>query len=171
MSWLYALWFFLPAGVSNASPVLMKLVPGINKVLWPLDFGKNFRGKRIFGANKSIAGVLFGGIIAAFIGLGQSKIGLDGFPETSLLIGAALGFGALIGDAVESFFKRQRGINSGQKWFPFDQIDYIFGGILFALPFVDLTFVFCAQILITWFGMHLLFAYIGYKLGLKDSPI
>ncbi|MDZ7785911.1 MAG: CDP-archaeol synthase [Candidatus Saccharibacteria bacterium] len=171
MSWLFALWFFLPAGVANAAPVLINKIPFVTRWNTPLDFGKSFRGIRILGNNKTIRGVVCGALIAGGVGHGQQLLAPADFPEMSFIIGVALGAGALLGDALESFFKRQKGVASGEKWFPFDQIDYILGGIVFALPFAELTLILCAQIVIIWFGMHLLFAYIGYKLGLKNAPI
>lgn len=171
MSWLYVLWFFLPAGIANAAPVFANKIPLLNRWKTPLDLGKSWRGKRIFGENKTLRGIVFGTLVAAGVGYLQQQLNLDGFPDTSAVIGAALGYGALIGDAAESFFKRQKGIKSGEKWFPFDQTDYIVGGIVFALPFTTLSLWFCIQILVVWFCMHILFAYIGYKLGLKDTPI
>jgi len=36
-------------------------------------------------------------------------------------------FGALLGDIVESFFKRRKGIERGKDWIPFDQLDFIIG--------------------------------------------
>ena len=48
---LFALWFFLPAGIANVAPIFAakwRLLESLNK---PLDFGQTFRGKRIFGYN------------------------------------------------------------------------------------------------------------------------
>ncbi len=171
MSWLYALWFFLPAGVANATPVFVNKIPILNKWKTPLDLGLSFRSKRLLGPNKTIRGLLAGTLLGMLVGALQQKIGLVGFHETSWLIGGALGFGALLGDAVESFFKRQIGVASGEAWFPFDQTDYIIGGLVFALPFSSLSLIFCIQVLVMWFGIHLVSAFIGYKLGLKDKPI
>jgi CDP-diglyceride synthetase len=37
----------------------------------------------------------------------------------------------MTGDAVKSFFKRRLGITPGKSWFPFDQLDFVLGAILF----------------------------------------
>jgi hypothetical protein len=87
------------------------------------------------------------------------------------LLGTALGFGALLGDALESMAKRQRGIRSGKSWLFFDQLDYIIGAILLSLPFVVVSLIDYVLMLVLWFGMHLLFSVIGWKLRLKDAPI
>jgi len=45
---------------------------------------------------------------------------------------ASICFGALIGDIVESFFKRRIGKVRGQDWIPFDQLDFILGALFFS---------------------------------------
>ena len=39
--------------------------------------------------------------------------------------------GALLGDIIESFFKRRIGKSRGENWIPFDQIDFILGVLFF----------------------------------------
>lgn len=145
------------------SPVLANRIPVLNRWQTPLDFGKKYRGKRLLGDNKTWRGVLFGTLMA-----GLAAILLGG---SSFYIGCTLGFGALAGDAVESFFKRRRSIDSGESWFFFDQTDYIFGGLIAVVPFVSLTISEVIAIFISYFGLHIIVAFVGYKLGLKDKPI
>ncbi len=180
---LFALWFFAPVGVANASPVFANQVPILQKLGMPLDGGRTFRGKRIFGDHKTVrgllAGTLFGFLTTAlqmflfnnfsfFENLAGS---VDYSSPAVLLMGAALGFGALTGDAIKSFFKRQFSVPSGQSWFPFDQIDYIVGAILFSLPFVTLGAKDYLVITIVWFLIHPVATVVGWLLKLKDSPI
>ena len=56
-----------------------------------------------------------------------------------------LGFGALVGDAVKSFLKRRVSIKPGKPFFPWDQIDYTIGSLLF----VSIVFVPSWQLIIT----------------------
>ena len=98
------------------------------------------------------------------------------------LFGAALGFMALVGDAVKSYFKRRRKIARGGSWFPFDQLDFVvFGllGILLASPLLPagwavhayfLDWVVLVTLLVLTPALHLLVNRIGYWLGLKDVP-
>ena len=170
---IYAFLFFLPAGIANASPVLAVKIPWLNQFNTPIDFGKSWRGKRLLGNNKTWRGLIFGTLMAMATGI---LVGYFANPQASdvsrtLLIGGLMGFGALTGDAIESFFKRQRGIPSGSSWFPFDQTDYIIGGLLFVYPITQIPLALMAAILVIYFGLHLLFSYIGYKLGLKKKPI
>ncbi len=135
-----AFWLILPAYMANASAVLV----GGGR---PLDFGRTCRdGKRILGDGKTWRGLLAGTFLGMTLGFGLATaasaligtpyevIGLttfEGFPLMIPLV-FALSFGALLGDLVESFFKRRMGIARGQDWIPFDQLDFILGSVLLA---------------------------------------
>lgn len=178
---LLVIWFFLPAGIANASPTWANKIPRINRLNTPMDFGKSFNGKRIFGDNKRWRGLIFGMIFGALTGYIQFLIFPDFINElgiasnspalTMTVLGGLLGLGALLGDAVESFFKRRSHVKPGDSWFPFDQIDFIIGGIILSMPIVILTLKTYLLILIVGFSLHLIAGYIGYLLKLKDKPI
>ncbi len=167
---LYALLFFLPAGISNMFPVFASKLPILRDWNAPLDFGKKYKGKRIFGKNKTWRGLITGTIAGTLVAMLVYGVYADLRGEL-ILVGTAMSAGALIGDAVESFFKRQKGIQSGKAWFPFDQTDYIIGGLVFTLPFGILPLWLVIWVFVMYFGLHLLSSYIGYLLGLKDEPI
>lgn len=163
--------FFLPAGVANATPPIANKIPLLNRWKTPVDFGRHFRGKRILGPNKTWRGIATGTFFAGLTATIESALFGNGNLSSLFLLGAVMGFGALVGDAVESFFKRQRGIESGQSWFPFDQIDYIIGGLVFVYPFTQLPLEIILMIFLVFFGLHVLVAYVGYLFGFKDTPI
>lgn len=180
---LFALWIFLPGGYANAIPVFTAHAPFLKHWDTPLDFGKTWRGKPLFGKHKTWRG-LFSGIVIAILTLLLQQYCYNSFEfirEISrdvdystlniLVLGTLFGAGTLLGDAIESFFKRQASIAPGSSWFPFDQIDYIIGGLLAISLVIRLSVSEYAAILILWFSMHLLFSFLGYKVGLKDKPI
>lgn len=170
--YLTVLLFFLPAGISNMAPVIANKIPILNKWDTPMDFGIKYKGVRLFGDNKRWRGILFGTLVAGLTAVIINKLSHEtaqNYPP--FYVGCALGFGALLGDAVESFFKRIRGINPGSSWFPFDQLDYIAGGLLFAYPFAPLPVREIIAVVVVYFSLHIATAYIGYMLGLKDKPI
>lgn len=170
--WVAAFLFFLPAGIANATPVLANKVPLLNRWGAPVDFGINWRGKRLLGANKRWRGIVTGTVLAGLTALLLAPI--DGHQEslaTTAFLGCVMGFGALLGDAIESGFKRRRNIPAGSSWFPFDQIDYIIGGLLLVWPFAHLSLRTMVIIFVTFFGLHLIVAYLAYLLKLKDKPI
>lgn len=178
----FALWFFLPVGLANSAPVFAMAIPGLKTVNYPMDFYGTFRGKRIFGSHKTFRG-LIAGILVAILTVWLQQylfVRIPYLQENSLLdyqqinpfvFGTVCAVGALFGDASKSFFKRQIGVKPGKTWFPFDQVDYIIGGILATAFYVILPVSTYLFILIIWFGMHLLSSWIGYLLGLKDTPI
>lgn len=177
-----ALWFFLPAGIANAVPVLASKTPLRRKFDTPMDFGKSFKDVRLFGDNKTWRG-LFAGVIGATIVIAlqiylyatttwAEDISWVNYNQPDVwLLGPLMGAGTLLADAMESHFKRRRNIPPGEKWFPFDQLDYIVGGCLFSLPVVILSLPRYLLIFVMWFGVHLLVVYVGFKLGIRDKPI
>lgn len=175
MTWehaVYALVFFLPAGIANMTPVFSSRIPFLNRWTTPLDFGHIYRGKRIFGANKTWRGLVTGTVMGTLMGmLLYGPFFADDNRLGFLVVCTAMSLGALVGDAVESFFKRQHGIPSGTTWFPFDQTDYIIGGLLFTLPFGLLPLWLVLWVSVLYFGLHLLSSYVGYLVGLKDRPM
>lgn len=187
-TFLFAFWFFLPAGLANASPVFFNKIPFISRWNTPLDFGLIRGGKRLFGDNKKWRGLIGGILVAALtvylqyklarssvtgVGLVISQLSdkVNYFDSRILWLGPLLGFGALAGDAIESFFKRRVGVKAGESWFPFDQTDYIVGGLLASLLVVRLSLAQYLAIFIIYFGLHLISSYVGYLLKLKQKPI
>lgn len=179
---LFALWFFLPAGLANAAPVFANKIPKSDWLAIPLDFGKHFRGRRIFGEHKTLRGLLAGIFLAEVVVLLQRFLYIHNgwFHSISLginyqainvwLLGFLFGLGALGFDAIKSFFKRQVGVKPGGTWFPFDQSDYIIGGLLLSSIVVDLPHSSYLWIGLIWFLIHPISTFIAWLLGLKDSP-
>ena len=180
---IFALWFFLPAGIANATPIFVAKIPALSRFDAPLDMGKSFRGKRIFGSHKTWRG-LISGVIAATIVLGLQQLlvqhtawaraltsAVDYSHLPTLIMGPLFALGALGGDAIESFFKRQRGTPPGHGWFPFDQTDYIIGGAIATMPFVTLSNWQYLWLVLIWLGTHLVASYVGFLLHLKERPI
>jgi CDP-2,3-bis-(O-geranylgeranyl)-sn-glycerol synthase len=157
-----ALWFILPAYFASISPVWFKL-----RGKTPLDFGKTFRGKPIFGPSKTIKGFLGGAFCGTLLGAAQQFVFGK---QYGLLLGALLAFGAMTGDAVKSFFKRQLGKPPGKSWVPFDQLDFIFGALVFAAAVEMPTLAGLLIILLITPVLHLTSNFIDHKIGLKEVP-
>ncbi|MDO8642405.1 MAG: CDP-archaeol synthase [Candidatus Woesearchaeota archaeon] len=166
--------FFLPAGVANMMPVLVAKIPVLNV---PMDFGYSFRGKRIFGDHKTWRGLVFGiggaVLISYFIWrvpMEPGSVAVEISVRNSIILGIALGAGALLGDAIKSFFKRQIGIKPGGSWVPFDQIDWILGALIAVHFFV------APQPVAVWITTLVLFGLLhpvinvgGYLLKIKKN--
>ena len=172
---LQLIWLFLPAGIANmAAAISAKILP---KWSQPIDFGRNFRGQRIFGDHKTWRGLIFGTIGGGLIFLLQKylynnylcfqQIDIVDYEQLNIFFGLVVGFGALCGDLIKSFFKRRVNIPAGKSWFPFDQIDWVIGAMVLGLFFVNLSW---GQILITLFlgiTIHLLAKVFAYLLGIE----
>ncbi len=152
-----AFWLIIPAYVANASALL---VGGGT----PIDFGKTYNdGRRILGDGKTWRGLFAGAFLGMTAGFGLSVAAkyaqfyrfslslsdFTGFPFMIPII-FSICFGALIGDIVESFFKRRIGKKRGEDWIPFDQLDFIIG-VLFAALFMSILLQLCGCIPYNWF--------------------
>lgn len=189
---LRALWLFLPVFVANMSPVFTaKLIPGWKT---PIDFGANHKdGKRYLGNGKTWRGLLLGGATAGVTALLMSIWPLWIFTDLDFgraagsslwaifLFGFLMGFMALVGDAVESYFKRRRNLERGAAWFPFDQLDFIVFAFIAVAAFhpllangwVQMAYLDWWVIGTLFLGtpvLHLTVNRIGYWLKLKDVP-
>lgn len=149
------------------SPVLIKKIPLLNKPI----------SENYLGANKTwrglIGGTLTGGVIFTLQKLayqqGFTSLTLIDYNGFSILLGFLLGFGALFGDLVESYYKRKRNIAPGKTWFPWDQLDFVFGGIAFScfiyVPMIEVVLI----LLVASPLLHLIVNYLGYLIRIKES--
>jgi CDP-2,3-bis-(O-geranylgeranyl)-sn-glycerol synthase len=179
---LSALWFFAPAAYANMMPLYASKISWLKKYDYPLDFNKTFRGKRIFGSHKTWRGLIFAFITTVpLIWLQQYLYNhSDFFRDISYIdyesinvvwLSFLFTLGALGGDAIRSFFKRQSGIQSGGTWFPFDQIDYVIGGLIATSFVVHLTLAQYILVAVTYFLIHPIATSLGYLLKIRERPI
>ena len=154
-----ALKFIFPAYCANATPVLA----GGGTAM---DFGKNFvDGKRIFGNNKTFRGFFFG--LAVGIAVGLVEWWIFGYP---FLFSLLTPLGALLGDLTAAFLKRRLGIAPGGLFPVVDQVDFVVGAIVFALPLAMVYWELAVAALIITPPIHLLTNFCAYKLKLKKNP-
>lgn len=163
IDWWKLVWLMLPAGIANMMPPLAaKIFPQWSQ---PIDMHRRIGNKRIFGDHKTIRGLAAGILVAQIVFFIIGSLGMPWY------FGALLGFGALGGDAIKSFFKRRSGIESGQPWFPWDQIDWIIGMVLVAQMYKLVNFWETAVLMLVGLGLHLLFKMIGYIMKLNRTII
>src|SRR5574342_1055292 len=102
---LQLFYLMIPAYLANmAPPVLAKYSP------WnaPMDFGLSVGGIRVFGSHKTWAGFVIGVLVALLAGFILSKTYWP-FEFSAIAWSVLVGVGALLGDALKSFFKRRVG--------------------------------------------------------------
>ncbi len=177
-----ALLVFLPAGLANAAPVFASRWRWLDKLNVPIDGGRHFRGKRIFGANKTVRGFV-AGFGFALVGVLVQRwidsavcVSCSGFSNAiasvNIFVLAALySFGALGGDALESFVKRQLNKPAGSTWVPFDQLDFIIGALLATWPVLHYSGMTVVAVVGVMFVAHIISTFVGFTFGLKDKPI
>lgn len=179
---VYVLWLAIPTALANIAPIPAAKLFFLKNFNYPLDFNKTYNGKRILGDHKTIRGIIVGVLVAIITVYIQiilyrnssqiRSISLINYTTINpILLGGLQGFGALIGDATKSFFKRQINIPSGKTWFPFDQIDFVIGSIVFTAWYVHPTLQQCIIAIVLGFTLHTIIAFFGWLFGLKDSPI
>jgi len=169
---IQTIYFFLPAGFANMAPVLFQ-----NRFSWfarPIDGGATIRGRRVFGEHKTIRGLVCG----LFLGTGIAYLqSFHPFPSMEIvtydswfLLGFLQSTGALLGDLIKSFFKRQLGIPPGKPWVPFDQLDFIMGAILLSSLFfsIPVKYIISAFIMAPFF--HITINRVGYYLKIRQTP-
>jgi len=162
-----ALKFIFPAYCANGTPVL---AGGGTK----MDFGKNFTdGKRIFGNNKTFRGFFFGWAVGFGVGLAEGFV--FGFENYPLLFALLIPLGALLGDLTGAFIKRRLSIAPGGLLPVVDQIDFVVGAVVIALPlalvgWLGLSWQVVVAILIITPPIHLFTNFLAYMLKLKKNP-
>jgi CDP-2,3-bis-(O-geranylgeranyl)-sn-glycerol synthase len=175
------LWFFLPMFVANMAPVIAMRLPLLRHWSYPLDHRRFWNHRRLLGKNKTYRGLIAGviaGIATVWIRR-QFSILLPLLADLAVfdyhradwwVLGWCLGFGALMGDAIESFVKRQLDIKPGQPFQPWDQLDQFFGAVVWlALFFWPPVWILIGGGLLT-FGGVIVVNYLAFKVGLKTVP-
>lgn len=178
LKFIMGLWYFFPAIVANMSPIVARILLK-DKFSTPVDLNKKFMGKPLFGRTKTHRGFVAGiitGILVAYLQVKYSQnptllsISLIDYSSINFLHwGFLMGFGALLGDLIKSFFKRRMNIKSSRPWVPFDQIDSPLGALLltfwFYVPPIDVLLI----LLLPYPLLHIGFSYTMYKLKLRQT--
>lgn len=155
--------FMLPSYAANMAPPFTRFWPGWNPPL----------SHRWLGSHKTLLGFIAGVVTAIVTAAIQAWIAWDGAIVTSegwLTTGLRLGFGAMAGDAVKSFFKRRLAIEPGRRWIPFDQIDFAVGALVLAGPSARLGWSDIGVILLVTFAGDIAVNGIAYRLGVRETP-
>lgn len=165
-------WYLLPMGFANTAPVLVR--KQFRFLATPVDHLAGRRG--FFGSHKTVRGLL-AAVVFGLVGFWWQQLmshetwarSLEFFSyqQTSVWFGALAGLGAILGDLFRSALKRRAGIRPGGRFIPFDQTDYVLGGILFTLPFFQPSWTVVLGSLAVGFLLHALTSGIGWGLGMK----
>jgi len=154
----------------------------------PIDRGRKFRGKRIFGENKTYRGVVVVSLGTA-IGFGLQSLllhriasvrGIELFDYAffkSVAVGLAVGAAAMLSELPNSFIKRRFEIAPGttaKGWerlifYIYDQIDFLLGAWLVLAVVVPVTVGRALLSAVLLLVAHQLMSSAGYALGMRKT--
>ena len=162
---MQALYFFLPAYLANMSPTLFRWLPFLDKPIWEVKLGKNKTWRGVVVA--SVIGTVVFWLQKVAYNSGFTSLAIIDYHDFPILLGFLLGFGAIVGDAVKSYYKRKAEIKPGEPWFGFDQLDFVIGGLILSsvlyVPPVEVDVVLFVATPI----LHIAANHIGYWVGIQ----
>ena len=150
----------------------------------PIDRGARLRGRPLFGANKTVRGVVAVALgSAAGYALQSAAPGLQprpfrGIPTLGVAaIGFALGAAAMLSELLNSLLKRQLDIAPGASarghkaifFYVFDQVDFLLGAWLVAWPWVSPTPPRVLWSILFVVFVHQVISSLGALLGMRTS--
>ena len=180
------LWLAVPiiaAGLVHLAVMKLDLLPGLRRS--PIDFGLTFRGRRLFGDNKTWRGAVVTIATTTLAAWGLAKLSaccwhlpaLTPFAELHPLAwGLLLGTGYIAGELPNSFAKRQIGIapgasgsgGAGRVFWVVDQLDSLVGMLIAVAPVWRPSLGLLATIIAIMLVAHPVSAWIMVQFGLKD---
>lgn len=181
-----AVWVFLPVlgGALAHAPVLaLDLLKPLKR---PLDGGARFRGRRVFGDNKTwrgalviVAGVTVTTLLLSLWGWWWSRLPGDLRSAGPLPYGLLLGIGVVVGELPNSFLKRQLGIAPGARGRSlagvllsiYDQADFVLAVWVLLLPLWAMPAWQAALVFGVVTVVHLAVNLVGYGVGARESAI
>lgn len=152
----------------------------------PLDFGKTYRGKRLFGDSKTYRGVVLMMLLSilgvyllellCFLSEDVKALNILRFDQyPGFFYGTLFGMGYTLAELPNSFFKRQMDIPEGKPGnllnVFLDQFDSIAGCLLLTFPFCDMTWSFVVYGCLVFIGLHLFFNFTLYLIGVRKNPM
>jgi CDP-diglyceride synthetase len=177
-----AIWVFLPVlgGALAHAPVLtFDLLKPLKR---PLDGGATFRGRRVFGDNKTWRGavVIVVGVVVTALLLSRWDWWWNELPggirdAGPLLYGFLLGLGVVLGELPNSFLKRRLGVAPGAQssllLTIYDQADFVLVVWLLLLPLWRMAWWQAAFVFAVVTAVHLVINVIGYAIGARETAI
>jgi len=176
----------------NATPVIFAAIfhMFVVKMKWfeyltyPLDHHKTFHKKRVFGQNKTYRGLIVMIVASIFFSYIYFLL-VNNFPKfqqynllnnstySFIFYGFIFGFGYIIGELPNSFYKRQLSVIEGKSstiiMHFIDQIDSVFSVMLLLVAFSSFTWKHFF-IGVFFYGLiHIIINYLLYLLGLRKE--
>jgi hypothetical protein len=133
-------WLAAPVVVAAIVHVIVLKFHWLESLRIPLDGRATWRGRRVFGDNKTIRGAVVMIGVSMIVAVLQGTLRMpaleyfDYGATNLLLLGFLLGLGFVVGELPNSFIKRQLGVAPGAhggRWHAVaDQLDSVIGGLV-----------------------------------------
>lgn len=177
---------FLPvlgAALAHAPVLALDLLRPLKR---PLDGGATFRGKRLFGANKTwrgalvmTSGVTLATLLLSHWGWWWGRLPADLRAAGALPYGLLLSLGVVIGELPNSFLKRQLGVAPGRQRRDalgvllsiYDQADFVPVVWLLLLPIWAMAPWQAAFAFVVVAAVHMAINVVGFAIGAREAPI
>ena len=161
----------------------------LNGLKRPLDFGLRYKGKRIFGAHKTLRAPVVYVVVCTLATLFQAWLQSRGYlpqwlllvdyEEYGVLVGILLGLGMALGELPNSFLKRQLDVAPGKKrggllgiaFFLLDQVDLAIGIWIFLFLLIRPSLTLLAWSFLLTLVLHVAVSTAGYLLGMRETIV
>lgn len=154
----------------------------------PVDGGAEFRGKRVFGANKTWRGVIamalgtaLGFVIQAiWLHNYESVARLELFDYSlpkALVVGSLVGVAVSLSELPNSFIKRRIGVAPGATasgasnvlFYILDQVDFLVGAWIVLSFVIEISWLRVLYSFLFLFVAHQVISFLGYLLGMRKT--
>lgn len=148
--------------VANSAPILIRHVPLLNRLEYPLDCNvKFFDGRPLLGASKT-----WRGLIAAVSATLLFSAILDIDWHTGLFVGLL----AMFGDSISSFIKRRLAMAPSDMAVGIDQIPESLIPAIYLYTIWELGWISVMTVVFSFFVLELLLSRIMYRLHIRKRP-
>lgn len=189
MAWVAAqvLYLFAPLLVSAVLSAFVHRYDLLRVLAKPIDAGAMFRGQRVLGDGKTWRGVFVAvvGSVATVL-LQKHVVGaragalaiVDYANASAVLLGLAIGGGAMLGELPNSFVKRRLGIGRGETtsrpglrvvFWTWDQVDLLTTAWPLLTFWIRPTALLVVTSAVLTLAIHPLVALIGYLVGARRT--
>ena len=162
MHFIELLYLMLPVYFANMAPPFVKYWHGWNRPI----------SSSLLGSHKTVIGFGAGVTTAIIVTLLQSLVDWQSTllaPSLWLRFGIVAGIFAMAGDSIKSFFKRRLRHAPGTRWIPFDQLDFVWGGLIALRLFVPIDWIDVVEICVFSFAADILVNHVSFALGIRDT--
>ena len=147
--------------LANAAPVIARNILE-ERFAWPMDAGiRFFDGQPLFGASKTIRGLVFS---VVFTALGAWLMGLG------WKIGAVVGSTSMAGDLFSSFIKRRFKMPASSRATGLDQIPESLFPLLVCQQALNLGVTEIVAVVVIFFVGNMVLSPLFYKLNVRKRP-